>query len=320
MASPPFDIAQTTPQDNDIVSTFPAAERTYRDVVESWLLIDHNTSGQHAFVTLPNAAAPASPGASLTRLYADTSGNPKMRTGAAGSEEMLIPPGVLFPYTGATAPDGWLFPAGQAISRTTFSRLNALYSALGYPYGSGDGSTTFNVPDLRGRTVFGLDNLGGSAASRITSASGFVGNGTQLGGAGGLEAVAITTAQLPASAPSGTVSVSYTPAGAIAFGSTANNTFTPAGSMSGQTVSARSGAAISFTGATVIATTSAPDTSMSVSAGTFTGTPDSATFTGTAASTGLGTIVASFSGNNLGSGQAHLTMPPGMTLSWILKW
>ena len=43
---------------------------------------------------------------------------------------------------------GWLLANGAPVSRTTYSALNAIYSAAGYPYGSGDGSTTFNLPDL----------------------------------------------------------------------------------------------------------------------------------------------------------------------------
>lgn len=52
MATPPFNIAQTVPGDTDIASQFPLLERTYRDVVQSWLLIDHNNLGQHKYVEL----------------------------------------------------------------------------------------------------------------------------------------------------------------------------------------------------------------------------------------------------------------------------
>jgi microcystin-dependent protein len=70
---------------------------------------------------------------------------------------------------------------GQAVSRTTYS---ALFTIVSTTYGAGDGSTTFNLPDLRGRTVAGLDNMGGTAASRLTNAiSGLT--GTTLGAVGG---------------------------------------------------------------------------------------------------------------------------------------
>lgn len=49
MASPPFNPAETVPQDTDLASNFPAAERTFRDIIESWLLTEHGRSGHHAF-------------------------------------------------------------------------------------------------------------------------------------------------------------------------------------------------------------------------------------------------------------------------------
>jgi microcystin-dependent protein len=74
-----------------------------------------------------------------------------------------------------------LLAFGQAISRTTYS---ALFTALSTTYGAGDGSTTFNLPDLRGRAAFGKDNMGGTAASRITNAQSAM-DGTVLGTVGG---------------------------------------------------------------------------------------------------------------------------------------
>lgn len=93
----------------------------------------------------------------------------------------LVPPGFIGPYAGTTAPTGWLLTYGQAVSRTTYA---GLYTAIGTAYGAGDGSTTFNLPDLRGRAPFGKDDMGGTAAGRITNAvSGFV--ATTLGAVGG---------------------------------------------------------------------------------------------------------------------------------------
>ena len=59
----------------------------------------------------------------------------------------------------STAPNGWLLCYGQAVSRETYDQL---FAAIGTIYGSGDGATTFNLPDLRGRTIVGLNNMGGS--------------------------------------------------------------------------------------------------------------------------------------------------------------
>lgn len=95
------------------------------------------------------------------------------------------PVGVIQAYAGSSAPTGWLLAYGQAISRTTYS---ALYAVVGTTYGTGDGSTTFNLPDLRGRIPAGLDNMGGSAASRLTSGNSGI-TATTLGATGGDERV-----------------------------------------------------------------------------------------------------------------------------------
>lgn len=104
------------------------------------------------------------------------------------------PAGAVLAFAGATAPSGWLLCYGQAVSRTTYS---ALFTAIGTAHGTGDGSTTFNLPDMRGRVAAGKDDMGGSAASRLTTGGGGV-NGVALGAVGGLETHTLTTAQLAA--------------------------------------------------------------------------------------------------------------------------
>lgn len=80
------------------------------------------------------------------------------------------PVGVVNPYAGASAPAGWLICNGQAVSRTTYA---ALFAVCGTTYGTGDGSTTFNVPDLRGKFPVGSTaayprgDVGGSTAASI---------------------------------------------------------------------------------------------------------------------------------------------------------
>ncbi len=83
---------------------------------------------------------------------------------------VVIPVGSVIAYAGASAPDGWALCYGQAISRTTYANL---FTVLGTTYGVGDSSTTFNVPDLRGRRPFGKDDMGGSGTSQreITTAT-----------------------------------------------------------------------------------------------------------------------------------------------------
>lgn len=92
-----------------------------------------------------------------------------------------IPIGVVLPYAATAAPTGWLLCYGQAVSRTTYAPLFAI---IGTVHGVGDGSTTFNVPDLRGRVPVGKDNMGGTPANRVTTAVSGVDAAT-LGAVGG---------------------------------------------------------------------------------------------------------------------------------------
>ena len=80
------------------------------------------------------------------------------------------PVGSISLYAGSTAPTGWLICDGSAVSRITYADL---YSVIGTTYGSGDGSTTFNVPNLKGRVPVGqdtsqteFDNLGEIGGSK----------------------------------------------------------------------------------------------------------------------------------------------------------
>jgi microcystin-dependent protein len=101
-----------------------------------------------------------------------------------------IPIGATIEYWGTSAPtSSFIFPAGQPISRTTYS---SLFSLFGTTYGSGDGSTTFNVPDLTGRVPVMKE----AVATRLTSTY-FGGNSTTLGATGGSDSHTLTLAQLP---------------------------------------------------------------------------------------------------------------------------
>jgi microcystin-dependent protein len=104
-----------------------------------------------------------------------------------------VPIGAVSDFAGSAAPARWLLCYGQAISRTTYA---ALFSVVGETYGAGDSSTTFNVPDLRGRVVAGQDDMGGSSANRLTDQSGGL-NGDTLGASGGSETHTLTEGQLP---------------------------------------------------------------------------------------------------------------------------
>ncbi len=92
-------------------------------------------------------------------LYAKTTGV-TFNTGwqAISADVLASPTGAIHMYAAATAPTGWLLCDGSAVSRTTYSNL---FGVISTTYGAGDGSTTFNVPDLRGRAPVGFAASGG---------------------------------------------------------------------------------------------------------------------------------------------------------------
>jgi len=80
----------------------------------------------------------------------------------AASPSALMPTGTVLHFAGSSAPTGWLLCDGSAVSRTTYATLFALISTT---YGSGDGSTTFNVPNTSGIFISGV---GSQTISSIT--------------------------------------------------------------------------------------------------------------------------------------------------------
>lgn len=105
---------------------------------------------------------------------------------------LITPTGVVLSYAGTAAPAGFALCYGQALSRTTYATL---FAVIGTTYGAGNGTTTFNLPDCRGRTEAGKDDMGGVSANRLTNQSGGL-NGDVLGAVGGTETHTLTEAQL----------------------------------------------------------------------------------------------------------------------------
>ena len=135
---------------------------------------------------------------------------------------LALPAGVTVPYAGATSPTGWLLCNGQAVSRASYPRL---FAVIGTTYGSGNGSTTFNVPDLRECNPVGI----GKRASGVTNHNELTLGGFQddqyqqhshgLGGNTGATQPTFTgTAHDHVYIPNGTVSShnhSFTPEGTV---------------------------------------------------------------------------------------------------------
>lgn len=90
---------------------------------------------------------------------------------------MSEPAGIIMPFAGTVAPQDYLLCDGSAVDRTTYATL---FGVIGTTFGAGDGSTTFNLPDLSGRVPLGVSQ------------------GHALGSTGGSETVTLTESELPA--------------------------------------------------------------------------------------------------------------------------
>lgn len=193
---------------------------------------------------------------------------------------VIQPVGKVSSFAGSTAPPGWFLLYGQAVSRTAYPELFEVCSTT---YGSGDGSTTFNLPDARGRVDYGKDDMGGSAAGRITNFS-----GVTLGATGGNQNSSLITVNLPPYTPSGSVSGSCT--------ATGGNTTTIFGNNTGNNFNTGGGSAFVLLGNSTVASTTF-NVSVSVS----------------------GSISGTMSGNAQGgTSTPFATLPPGIVFNKII--
>jgi microcystin-dependent protein len=155
-----------------------------------------------AFTITHNAASLICPGGSSIVaavgdtfiVISDASSNARIiMYQRAAAPPQAVPIGFVGDYAGSAAPAFWLLCFGQEVSRTTYA---ALFAAIGVTYGAGDSTTTFNLPDCRGRVVAGQDDMGGSSANRLTGQTGGV-NGDTLGATGGVETHALSSGEMP---------------------------------------------------------------------------------------------------------------------------
>lgn len=144
---------------------------SYVGAANRYLAVNSTETGV-VFATPPSAA------------FETLSDGPGTYTGAANSfvtvnssengveytpQEQIMPTGAILPYGGSIAPSGWLVCDGSAVSRSIYANL---FVAFGTTYGSGDGSTTFNLPDLRGRMMIGAGTGPGLTTKNLGDASG----------------------------------------------------------------------------------------------------------------------------------------------------
>jgi microcystin-dependent protein len=115
--------------------------------------------------------------------------------------------GELIPWTLLSAPSGWVLPYGQTLSRTTYADLWTIaqdeISNGNTFFNNGNGTTTFGIGDLRGRTVAAVDHMGGTDSARNNSVHTAA---TTMGGTTGSDTNTLSLAQLPTGITSRNVS------------------------------------------------------------------------------------------------------------------
>ena len=119
--------------------------------------IEAGISGNEANIIANNEAIITNNEASIT------ASNEAVITSEAFTMSQL-PAGEVSFFAMATAPDGWLKANGVTVNRVTYARL---FTAIGTLYGVGDGSTTFQLPDLRGQFIRGFDDGAGIDPARV---------------------------------------------------------------------------------------------------------------------------------------------------------
>lgn len=249
---------------------------------------------------------------------APTDGNNQVPT-ANLPTQALLPAGMMTPFAGSVAPTGWLFCDGSAVSRTTYA---ALFSAIGTLWGAGDGSTTFNLPDMRGRVPAGIDNLGGAAANRLqVSLSGTTTAGSAVvTGLGSTTSLAVGMSAFGSTLPAGVTIASIDSATQITLstgtGVTAGTgTALRFGFLDAQTIGAAGGAHTQTLTATQIPAHNHP-----ISNPFNTTTPGgAATFTALQNVNATGSATTVSTGNNTGGGQAHNNVQPTAAVTYIIK-
>jgi microcystin-dependent protein len=186
----------------DSSGTFSLPSGTLVNTGDTILVGQHNPAMQDIAQSLTNSLDRDGKGGMRASLDMGSNKITNAADGVAASDvatvgqlgnAIAVPLGGVIDYWGATPPTGFLFPVGQAISRTTYA---ALFAIIGTSAGAGDGVTTFNLPDYRGRTSAAMDNMGGTNANRLTSSGSGV-DGTVLGSSGGEQAHILTTGEMP---------------------------------------------------------------------------------------------------------------------------
>ena len=163
-----------SPVTND---TYSVGDRKWVYDGEKWALVSASPE-----LLVVSATAPTN----TNVIWADTT--------VAGTINSFIPSGAMMPFAGATSPTGWLLCYGQTLVRATYPDL---FAVVGTTYNTGgEAGTDFRLPDLRGRAIAGVDNMGGTAASRLTST--VLTASDTLGATGGTQTHTLAVGEIPA--------------------------------------------------------------------------------------------------------------------------
>jgi microcystin-dependent protein len=140
---------------------------------------------QNLTVQNPGYSGNAAPGATVLNNSLVTPGGV---VGPAGVDPAIV--GSIMAWAASGIPQGWLLCDGTAVSRATYLQLYNVLGGAASPWGQGDGSTTFNVPDLRGRTIIGVGSTVPAMGAGLTN--------RPMATIGGEESHVLTVAELAA--------------------------------------------------------------------------------------------------------------------------